>query len=84
MRAFVTPNSENNLVRRAISSKERISSRGRNSYASPNISAGMQYGQRKLQRSVTEMRRSRIGLLIVSTTFKDIVFRLDLSVSSGL
>jgi hypothetical protein len=35
--------------------------------AGPKISAGMQYGQRKLQRSVTEMRRSRSGRRRVSS-----------------
>ena len=42
---------------RAISSKVRSSSRS--SHGRP--SAGMQYWQRKLQRSVTEMRTSPIG-----------------------
>src|SRR5438552_9284933 len=46
---------------RTISSYVRIWSRGRNAYSLPKTSAGMQYGQRKLQRSVTEMRRSRSG-----------------------
>ena len=32
----------------------------------------MQYGQRKLQRSVTEMRRSRIDLPMVSATLRGI------------
>jgi hypothetical protein len=41
---------------RAISSNVKIASRS--SHGSP--SAGMQYWQRKLQRSVTETRRSRI------------------------
>src|SRR5207248_4264473 len=41
-------------VRRTISSKDRTSSRA--SHGSP--AAGMQYTQRKLQRSVTEIRRS--------------------------
>src|SRR5437870_12726717 len=44
-------------TRRSISSKVRISSRS--SHGSP--SAGMQYWQRKLQRSVTETRRSEIS-----------------------
>ena len=48
-------------VSRAISSNVSSSSRGRNSYRSPYISAGMQYGQRKLHLSVTEIRRSRKG-----------------------
>ena len=43
------------LATRDISSKESRSSRG--SHSRP--SAGMQYRQRKLHRSVTEMRRSR-------------------------
>ena len=72
MRALDTPNSENSRVSRVISSNVSISPRGRNSYASPKISAGMQYGQRKLHRSVTEMRRSRMDLPMVSITFTDI------------
>src|SRR3546814_10213687 len=47
--------STNTRATRVISSKERISSRA--SHAIP--SSGMQYVQRKLQRSVTEIRRSR-------------------------
>src|SRR4051812_22602529 len=54
-------------ARRVISSKVRIAPCGRNWCAS-NTSRGMQYTQRKLQRSVTEMRRSRIGRARVSTS----------------
>ena len=36
-------------------------------YCSWKVSRGMQYGQRKLQRSMTEMRRSWIGRRSVST-----------------
>src|SRR5947209_7016531 len=56
-RTSCTPIRENSPVRRAISSKVRISSRS--SQGRP--SAGMQYWQRKLHRSVTETRRSPIG-----------------------
>ena len=50
-----TPIEASSATRRSISSKLRISSRS--SHGRP--SAGMQYWQRKLQRSVTETRRSR-------------------------
>ena len=49
-----TPIDASSATRRSISSKRRISSRS--SQGSP--SAGMQYWQRKLQRSVTETRTS--------------------------
>src|SRR5665811_2571028 len=55
-RTFSTPIEASTPTRRTISSKLRISSRS--SQGSP--SAGMQYWQRKLQRSVTETRRSDI------------------------
>src|SRR5262245_45034934 len=41
---------------------------GRNSWPASKTSRGMQYVQRKLQRSVTEMRRSRIGRSRVSAS----------------
>ena len=52
-----TPIAANRATSRAISSKVRISSRS--SHGRP--SAGMQYWQRKLQRSVTDTRRSPIS-----------------------
>src|ERR671922_863035 len=55
-RRSVTPISASTRTRRSISSKVRISSRW--SHGSP--SAGMQYWQRKLQRSVTDTRRSEM------------------------
>ena len=55
-RTSPTPMEASSATSRAISSKRRISSRS--SQGSP--SAGMQYWQRKLQRSVTEMRTSPI------------------------
>src|SRR5436305_9711218 len=51
-----TPIDESSDTSRAISSKESTSARS--SHGRP--SAGMQYWQRKLQRSVTETRRSEI------------------------
>ena len=56
-RRSVTPIRASTRTTRSISSKRRISSRS--SQGSP--SAGMQYWQRKLQRSVTETRRSEIS-----------------------
>src|SRR5260221_3704960 len=55
-RTSSTPISTKRRTSRSISSKARISARS--SHGSP--SAGMQYWQRKLQRSVTETRRSEI------------------------
>src|SRR5438034_9754650 len=55
-------------VTRVISSNDSISRRSRNWYSRPNTSLGMQYVQRKLQRSVTEIRRSCRGRPSVSTT----------------
>src|SRR6476469_4333622 len=57
-RTSPTPIEANSPTSRSISSKVRISERS--SQGSP--SAGMQYWQRKLQRSVTETRRSPIRL----------------------
>ena len=55
-RMEVNPNcSTKTLATRSISSNVRSSSRGNHCIPS----AGMQYPQRKLHRSVTEMRRSR-------------------------
>ena len=56
-RTSVIPSRTNSDTSRSISSKVRIASRS--SHGSP--SAGMQYWQRKLQRSVTETRRSWIS-----------------------
>ena len=56
-RTCVTPIEANSRTRRSISSKVRISDLS--SHGRP--SAGMQYWQRKLQRSVTETRKSPIG-----------------------
>src|SRR5439155_17001319 len=67
-RTFSTPWSTNTRVTRVISSNERISRRSRNWYSRPKTSFGMQYVQRKLQRSVTEMRRSCNGRPSVSST----------------
>jgi hypothetical protein len=53
-RTSVTPIDENSATSRSISSNVRISERS--SHGRP--SAGMQYWQRKLQRSVTDTRRS--------------------------
>src|SRR5213082_899149 len=55
-RTSVTPIEANSRTRRSISSND--STAERSSHGSP--SAGMQYWQRKLQRSVTETRRSEI------------------------
>src|SRR3712207_150488 len=52
-----TPREASTRTTRSISSKRRISARS--SHGSP--SAGMQYWQRKLQRSVTDRRRSPIS-----------------------
>ena len=55
--------SATNDARRAARSPRRSgpASRGRNAKSGPKISFGMQYVQRKLQRSVTEIRRSWSG-----------------------
>ena len=53
-RSSLTPISASTRTRRSISSKLRMSLRS--SHGNP--SAGMQYWQRKLQRSVTDTRRS--------------------------
>ena len=45
-----------------LDKKVRSLSCSRNSYLSPYISAGIQYAHRKLQRSVTDILRSLIGL----------------------
>ena len=58
---------------RSISSKQRISgARKELVNSSPYSSAGMQYGQRKLQRSVTEIRRSRSGRPSVASRFEKV------------
>ena len=62
-RTSVIPSRASRLTRRSISSK--LSSSERSSQGMP--SAGMQYRQRKLQRSVTETRRSVIGRPWAST-----------------
>src|SRR6478735_4471363 len=51
------PRPTNTRTSRSISSNERMSSRGSQTYSS----SGMQYWQRRLQRSVTETRRLRSG-----------------------
>ena len=66
IRILFTPKPTRILVRRVISSKLNISSLGRNWYLSQNISEGMQYGHRKLHRSVTEIRMSCKGRLNLS------------------
>ena len=60
-RTLVTPSSAKTRISRPSSSKLSSSERGRKAWSGPNSSRGMQYGQRKLQRSVTETRRSRRG-----------------------
>src|SRR4029450_8175308 len=57
----VTPREAAAPTTRVISSNVRISARGRKAWSRPKISLGMQYGQGKLHRSVTETRRSRSG-----------------------
>ena len=59
MRSLWTPSPTKIEASRVISSNDSTCSLGRNAKSRPNTSAGMQYGQRKLQRSVTEIRRSR-------------------------
>ena len=54
-RTLSTPSSMKTSISRLISSKCRISSRGSQTYSS----SGMQYAQRRLHRSVTEIRRFR-------------------------
>src|SRR5688572_10943964 len=54
-------------ARRVISSKLKSAAEGRKVKSGPKISLGMQYTHRKLQRSVTEIRRSRSGRLRRST-----------------
>src|SRR3990172_4516999 len=66
MRSFLTPWATKMRARRVVSSKVRISLRARNSKPRPKTSFGMQYVQRKLQRSVTEIRRSCRGRRSVS------------------
>src|SRR2546428_2714184 len=66
-RIFCTPRPTKIRTRRSISSKVRISARGRNWKSLPKISFGMQYTQRKLQRSVTLTRRSWSGRPSVSS-----------------
>ena len=60
-RIFSTPWPMKMRASRVISSKVRMSRAGKNWKSRPKTSFGMQYVQRKLQRSVTEMRRSRSG-----------------------
>ena len=50
------------IVGLKISSKVKSSFLGRNSYLSPNISAGIQYGHLKLHLSVTDILKSLNGL----------------------
>src|SRR5437763_4268508 len=64
-RTSVTPMPASTRTTRSISSKRSTSARS--SHGSP--SAGMQYWQRKLQRSVTETRRSEIGRPCPSTSW---------------
>ena len=68
IRSFSTPSSTKARATRSISSKLSTSAFGRNAKSGPKISFGMQYVQRKLQRSVTEMRRSCNGLPRRSST----------------
>ena len=67
-RSLRTPAAAKSRASRAISSNVSSCERRRNSKSRPKTSFGMQYTQRKLQRSVTEMRRSRSGRLRVSVT----------------
>ncbi len=60
-RIFSTPRAAKKRASRAISSNVSSSLRGKNAKSRPKTSRGMQYVQRKLQRSVTEMRRSCNG-----------------------
>src|SRR5581483_3698459 len=60
-RSLRTPSFTKRRDRRTISSKESRSWEPRNLYRSWYFSRGMQYGQRKLHRSMTDIRRSRIG-----------------------
>src|SRR6185295_7308741 len=73
MRIFLTPARTNTRARRRISSKSRRSLLFRKRYDSWKVSRGMQYGQRKLQRSMTEMRRSWMGRRSVSTGPRPVV-----------
>ena len=61
IRSFSTPSDTKARATRSISSNESTCSRGRNAKSLPKTSLGMQYVHRKLQRSVTEIRRSRSG-----------------------
>ncbi len=61
MRNLRTPSFWNTCATRTISSNDRRSLLRMNSNSLWNLSSGMQYGQRKLQRSMTEMRRSCSG-----------------------
>ena len=71
----MAPKKLNIFASLVISSNVRISPLGKNAYCGPNISAGIQYLQRKLQRSVTEILKSRIGLPRVSLTLPILHFR---------
>src|ERR1019366_974493 len=66
-RNLATPSRTNSCARRAISSKVNNSARSRKAKSRPKTSFGMQYVQRKLHRSVTEIRRSRSGRPRAST-----------------
>src|SRR3954453_3735477 len=61
------PSFAKSCARRAISSNVSNSARSRKAKSRPKTSFGMQYVQRKLQRSVTEIRRSRSGRPSAST-----------------
>src|SRR5699024_7737322 len=60
--SFFTPSSAYIRAIRSSSSNDRSSSLFMNSKSSPKTSFGMQYLHLKLHRSVTDMRRSLIGL----------------------
>src|SRR5262249_53650301 len=62
IRIFSTPSPANTRARRLISSNVSISFRSIQTY----LSRGIQYVQRKLQRSVTEILKSLIGRLNAS------------------
>ncbi len=62
-RTFSTPSRRNAPTIRTISRNDINCGSLKNACAGPNTSFGMQYGHRKLQRSVTEMRKSRSGRL---------------------
>ena len=67
-RILRTPSSTNSRAMRVISSKLSSEPCERNSWSLPKTSRGMQYEHRKLQRSVTEMRRSCSGRPRASVT----------------